>query len=609
MKQIIKISAFVIALALAFAGCRRESAFDPSTQTPSDAVGYISFASDPLQVEFEGENVNNPSPRTRAAYINVEAFNVQIINDETEAIEKEFIYRDRGQEPIPLTPGRYYIKVYSAEMKDTAWDTEDGQPTYGAQSKVFEVTVDNTKENPKEIETITCKLQSVKVTVSLESGMADKCEEGATTIDVTLSETHTLTFDDTEHPYGVVNLKQDEDGKFSVESTRRDSSKGYLKPLQEYNSLTLNISTTYDGQPVDFKQHITDQAKAGEWRKIYLYIQTAEEQGGSIVINAVIETWVYDEKVNVEISKLAPTMSEDAIPDIDDPDAPRIESPDFTFHDTTNISAASYDSNGEFNGNASIKISTTSAISRFAVQMTTDNSMFQSFLAANGLLDKSVNLMDNANTSTLLARTQLKNWGFPSRERIEESAHNITFDIKSFFKHIKDFSGSHKVVIGITDAEGHYSRADLTIAVTSEGTSTDPNPGDGAPHIVWEGYDFAQEYDADEVTCKFDVYAPKRIAKLMGTLQGAIAEEIESQDLMPLSFDLCDPETYKEGLAEALGMFRIPTGDEVKGHTHVELDITDFLGIFPTGQSQFILEVTDEDGQTDTQTIRLKKNE
>jgi len=68
--------------------------------------------------------------------------------------------------------------------------------------------------------------------------------------------------------------------------------------------------------------------------------------------------------------------------------------------------------------------------------------------------------------------------------------------------------------------------------------------------------------------------------------------------------DLVSPGDYKEPL-EGLGF---PTGEKVVGQTSVSFDISDFMPLIPllgTGDSDFRLTVTDNEGQTTVASIMV----
>ena len=610
MKRTIRIITTAIFAVSLFCGCHRE---EPGYKNPAggdeeSGTGYISLAGNPLSVQWDGENLNNPA-NTKAQAPSTDGFTVEIIDAETGETAREFLYGERGDAPIAMPLGRYYIKVRSGEMADTAWEGDSGQPTYGAQTDVFELTVQHDEAHPKKIDDIVCKLQSVKASVWIEQSMAAKCNPAETRIEMTLAGTRSVTFDASDaHRYGVVLL--DEEWK-NVEQTLIDAKAAYFKPVSAENELSMHITTMFDGQPVDFTQRITSAAKAGEWRKIYLYSHVPEDDAGSIVIDVIIETFVYDEIVNVEASSLTTAVKgEESIPDMDDPDAPRILAPGFTFHDVTRVSASDYDIFGNYVGNAVITVDMTHPAEHFMVRLTSANRDFAGFLTAGGMSGKDIDLMDDTDASSLVARTTLKGWGFPGREEIVSDPARTTCVINRFFTFIKDFRGRHTLTLTVSDTEGKRSSATLEIEVSADGSAVDPLPDD--PRIEWVGYDIRRRHViTDDMTCKIDVHASKGIQKMIIRISGAIADVI-LEDLagaMPLEFDLCDTEAYGEGLGDSLKGFGFPVNDEVRDKTEVvdQMDISAFLAILPEGESDFAVTVTDKEGNSVTETVMLLK--
>lgn len=607
MKNTTRIFTAALLAASVFCGCRREDPgfAESGSGTPAE-TGYISFAGDPLSVQWDGENLNNPA-NTKADGLSADDFTVDIVDAATGETVKSFLYGQRQEAPIAVPLGKYYVEVRSGEMADIAWEGDAGQPTYGARTAVFEVTPKDDEENPRQIDDIVCKLQSVKVSVWIEQSMADKCDPAETRVEVTLEGQRSVTFDaSAAHRYGVVRLSED---MKDVAGIVIDAKAAYLKPVSAENALVMHITGNYAGQPVDFTQTITSAAKAGEWRKIYLYSHTPEDDAGSFVIDVIIETFVYDEVVNVETARLTGFKSEESIPDIDDPDAPRILAPGFTFHDITRVSASDYDTFGNFTRNAAVSVELAAPAGRFAVSLASDNRDFASFLAASGMSGKDIDLMDGGNAS-LVARTTLKGWGFPGRELLEANPGGLTFNLNAFFRFIKDFTGTHTLSLAVSDTAGRTSSARLVISVTTDGSTSDPAGDD--PRIEWVGYDIRKRHVIDdEMTCKIDIYASKGIDKMMISISGAIGKVI-LEDLagaMPLEFDLCDTEAYGEGLGTALQGFGFPINEEVRNQTEVvgKMDISAFLAIMPEGESDFALTVTDKEGHSVSETIMLLK--
>lgn len=606
MKHTNKMLAAAFLAAALFGGCRRE---DPAYEKPDggevETMAYVSFAGDLLSVQWEGENLNYPA-NTKATTPSPDTFTVELVNDKTGETVKRFLYGQREEAPVSVPLGTYYVQVSSGEMADVAWEGDAGQPTYGARTEVFDLTAEHDAEHPKMIEDIVCKLQSVKVSVWMEQSMADQCVPAETRIEVTMEDSRSVVFDaDAAHRYGVALLGED---MKSVAEEIIPARAAYLKPLAPVNRLDLHIATMYDGQPVDFSQTISTAARAGEWRKVYLYSRTPEDESGRIVIDVIIETFVYDEVVNVEVSSVSSAGSESAIPDIDEAEAPRILAPGFTFHDVTRISASDYDRFGNFVRNAVIDIEGAHPLAQLGVCVESDNRAFSDFLASAGLSGGEVLLADKA-SSSLVARTTLRGWGFPGREEIEAGGERLSFSIAAFFEFIKDFTGTQVLTLRAADSEGKQSVATMTIAVSADGNAADPVAD---PRIEWVGYDIRQRHVIEDgMTCKINVYAAKGIAKMIISISGAIGDLIlnDLAGALPLTFDLCDTEAYGAGLGASLKGFGFPVDEEVRDQTEVvdKMDISAFLSIMPEGASDFAITVTDKEGKEVTETIMLLK--
>jgi hypothetical protein len=117
----------------------------------------------------------------------------------------------------------------------------------------------------------------------------------------------------------------------------------------------------------------------------------------------------------------------------------------------------------------------------------------------------------------------------------------------------------------------------------------------------------------EPVAIVVDIIAPKGIANLNVEI---ISEQLDATALeevnMASKFDLVYPEktvlsdgTTKD-LTAALKGFEFPVGDEVKGQTTLQFDITSFTPLLTgyTGEHDFKLIVTDADGNKATGTIR-----
>lgn len=649
----------VMMLALAFAGCHRESTnFGPDGgRGESDGkTGYITFAASGIVVEWSGENVNTPAgsedfpdleayaSHTRAgAAVDVDDFEVSLLKfvdgvSEVVAVKSLAEWRAAGAYGVPFTQGgrdcSYRIVASSgAEMKDTAWDGDEGQPTYRGETPLFKVgTQYSSADNAMPVPDVRCTLESIKVSVSLEKSMAELSSNVTLTAlifdpakDVGTSP-YSLEFEDgaqKPHRFGVVYLDPDTQ-KVQTEMGNNGfdvvPAYGYFKPVAAQNAITLHVEMLYGGNTASGGVRINQDvaictgAKANEYRRIMLYVTHGEADDlGKIFINAAVETWTYDEEVTVDVvSDLLwqNMVGENAIPDIDSADDPRITSPDFTFDDTNRFDASSYTASGDYIPSAKIDVVTVSPISRFEVTLSTDNAMLRNYYSMFGVNGTTVDLT-GSDAPSAQARLYLSSLGFPRSEDIDGQT-SLRLDVRKFLSHLYLYGGHHRVVLTVADngpADDGVNPDVSTVTLDLYYDSENGSAGeiDRTPSIVWPGKDMNNRYDVgpDGLKVDINISAPLGIEHLYVKMSGKI--EAGLTGMMPTEFDLTDPEKAQEGLSATLEELKFPVGDDVKGQTELLFDISGFmtmLSVFP-GESDFELTVVDAEGQQTTSTIKL----
>lgn len=567
-----------ICLASAAAGCVSEQTnFLPGVNDKGEEVGYLCFdGASGLTVEERDEQIENkPGASSRAANLDLDTYAVEIVNAKGESVQR-FAYGERPAKPIELPTGAYTLKVSSGETADAAWEGDEGTPTYGA-AQAFTIE----KGKTTALGEIKCRLLSVKVTVTYRKSLYDLLSPD-TEADLTLGGEHTLTF------------------------VKDEARAGYLRPVHtgtKPNPLVLYLTTVYQGKQI-IRQPlpISDNARAGEWRKIEVYLENAEN--GSLVINASIETWVNGEAVDVDVRELA-VLSEATIPDIDDPNAPRMEwaATHTPLDEPLRLTADSFDQNGYYKGDASLTVMTTDVpMTRFTVTLASDNRALLNYAAAGGVTG-TIDLF----TVEGMARTTLRSWGFPV---VNLSTTERTFPLNDLMKLIYDYEGTHTFTMVVTDEANRRSTFDLVIVVDKSA---------GSPiRIAWVGNNIDERQEVvDGLEVEIRIAAEKGIASLMVEIEGALGAGLGDVGLPP-KFDLVDPEAYKEGLTEILGPynedtgmgFGFPVGDDVRGKTELLFPITSFMPLMGTfkGDTDFKMTVTDSEGNTLTKTVMLRVN-
>ena len=149
-------------------------------------------------------------------------------------------------------------------------------------------------------------------------------------------------------------------------------------------------------------------------------------------------------------------------------------------------------------------------------------------------------------------------------------------------------------------------------------------PSGDYPSIIWDGYDIRRRYSLDDITS----------IELLVNAKYGISEflvQIKSETLIPSelagvgicdvlnlcypsqSYDSNNPGTYidTEGPLRGLGF---AVGEDILGKNDVTLSITQFLGILKQvskdgHRHDFVLTVTDSEGHTTVQTLKLQTGE
>ncbi len=531
-------------------------------------VGYLALASLDATIEERLEEIG-PARGTRAANTDLDSYMVEILDAQGNPVEitdgngeptSRFAYGDRP-ELIELPVGRYTLSVCSGPTPDVAREGDEGSPTYGA-TQIFTII----KEQTSTLQNMTCRLLTVRATVAYKDTLIATMSDD-TQSELVLSGDRSFVFEGV-YPEDIV----------------------YLKPKEgQTNPLILYLTTVFDGKPITRQPlQVAKNAKAGEWRRIEVNIQHAED--GTIIINAEVETWVAGKPVDVDVVTLA-ALCEEPIPDENDPNAPKLEWPGHALDEPIRLTQDEFDEEGHFIAPCDFTMTSTTPITSFEIAITTNNAAFRNLLEANELTQPC-----DMFTVEGPARTLLRSWGF---QAIHLNVTERTFSLADLMRVLFDYEGRHTFTLTLANEAGMKSSYALAIEV-------DPSGG-ADPRIKWDGYDIKQRYDTFEgMEVNIKVTATQGVASLLVSIEGAL----DLDGMIPAQFDLTDPEAAMEGLGATLRKFGFPTGDEVIGQTELDFSITTFIPLLDTfkGDSDFRLTVVDAAGNTATEAIMLRVN-
>ena len=622
MKKFIHISGLAVLLLLA--GCKNEDPGFPSSAGTDEEVGYIVTSglsvsvadneiistttgeSSPTKSESSGSEATNltrsnntqsavDSTTTKTDPPTAEAsddYKVTILNTKTSET-MNYTYADLKKEEnqkIPVAPGTYKI---SAESPDYAsymagdyyanWD----MPVYAGS-----VTKNVIKATETTVNDLVCSLANIRTSVSLTPDLQslflpdDQATEQLPALTVTLS-------------VGENSLVYDR--------AAADGEKyGYFKAVEATNTITVELKGAYNKAsgdvepeyvPVKWTREITG-CKAGQWRKISIHVTNASQ--GNIQFQMTVENWVYDQKIDVDVTNLY-AFGEEVIPDeeLSDANSPVVA---LVGHDITQgytINQSMYNEDlGKWTENLQATITPQSDVSLRSIKLlfTSDNATLLSDLSAAGYTNNTVQIwpQNSALTSYLLIQD-------------ESGVVKATLKDAGMTK-LFTYKGVHTVKFIAVDTKGRTSYTNLKITVSEGGSIVTEGPTATWVNDRGGQLDVPFQLDPNDLPpVELKVESKTGITDFKIEISSTNQEfaELISTMFSTNNLDLINPGSNAETLA-SLGF---PTGDQVRNQTSLSFDISQFmsaLAVF-SGEHTFKLQVTDANGQIAKSLILIVK--
>lgn len=622
MKEFLHI--FCLAFLLLLSGCKNEDPGFPTTPGTDDEVGYIVTSglsvtvadneiittttgeSSPTKSAVSGSEATNltrsgntqsavDSTITKADPSTTEAsddYKVTILNTKTSET-MNYTYADLKKEEnqkIPVAPGTYTI---SAESPDYAsymagdyyanWD----MPVYAGS-----VTKNVIKATETTVNDLVCSLANIRTSVSLTPDLQslflpdDQATEQLPALTVTLS-------------VGENSLVYDR--------AAADGEKyGYFKAVEATNTITVELKGAYNKAsgdvapeyvPVKWTREITG-CKAGQWRKISIHVTNASQ--GNIQFQMTVENWVYDQKIDVDVTNLY-AFGEEVIPDeeLSDANSPVVA---LVGHDITQgytINQSMYNEDlGKWTENLQATITPQSDVSLRSIKLlfTSDNATLLSDLSAAGYTNNTVQIwpQNSALTSYLLIQD-------------ESGVVKATLKDAGMTK-LFTYKGVHTVKFIAVDTKGRTSYTNLKITVSEGGSIVTEGPTATWVNDRGGQLDVPFQLDPNDLPpVELKVESKTGITDFKIEISSTNQEfaELISTMFSTNNLDLINPGSNAETLA-SLGF---PTGDQVRNQTSLSFDISQFmsaLAVF-SGEHTFKLQVTDANGQIAKSLILIVK--
>lgn len=623
MKEFLHI--FCLAFLLLLSGCKNEDPGFPTTPGTDDEVGYIVTSglsvtvadneiistttgeSSPTKSEASGSEAthltrsNNTqsavdSTTTKTDPPTAEAsddYKVTILNTKTSET-MNYTYADLKKEEnqkIPVAPGTYKI---SAESPDYAsymagdyyanWD----MPVYAGS-----VTKNVIKATETTVNDLVCSLANIRTSVSLTPDLQslflpdDQATEQLPALTVTLS-------------VGENSLVYDR--------AAADGEKyGYFKAVEATNTITVELKGAYNKAPgnvapeyvpIKWTREITG-CKAGQWRKISIHVTNASQ--GNIQFQMTVENWVYDQKIDVDVTNLY-AFGEEVIPDEDLSDA---NSPVVTLegHDIAQgytINQSMYNEDlGKWNENLQAIITPQSDVTLRSVKLlfASDNATLLSDLSAAGYTDYTIPIWPQNDALNSYLLIQQGSTGLV-KATLKDAGMTKLFNYK----------GVHTVKFIAVDTKGRTSYTNLKITVSEGGSIVTEGPTATWVNDRGGQLDVPFQLDPNDLPpVELKVESKTGITDFKIEISSTNQEfaELISTMFSTNNLDLINPGSNAETLA-SLGF---PTGDQVRNQTSLSFDISQFmsaLAVF-SGEHTFKLQVTDANGQIAKSLILIVK--
>lgn len=622
MKKFIHISGLAVLLLLA--GCKNEDPGFPSSAGTDEEVGYIVTSglsvsvadneiistttgeSSPTKSESSGSEATNltrsnntqsavDSTTTKTDPPTAEAsddYKVTILNTKTSET-MNYTYADLKKEEnqkIPVAPGTYKI---SAESPDYAsymagdyyanWD----MPVYAGS-----VTKNVIKATETTVNDLVCSLANIRTSVSLTPDLQslflpdDQATEQLPALTVTLSVgENSLIYDRT---------------------AANGEKYGYFKAVEATNTITVELKGAYNKAsgdvepeyvPVKWTREITG-CKAGQWRKISIHVTNASQ--GNIQFQMTVENWVYDQKIDVDVTNLY-AFGEEVIPDeeLSDANSPVVA---LVGHDITQgytINQNMYNEDlGKWTENLQATITPQSDVSLRSIKLlfTSDNATLLNDLSAAGYTNNTVQIwpQNSALTSYLLIQD-------------ESGVVKATLKDAGMTK-LFTYKGVHTVKFIAVDSKGRTSYTNLKITVSEGGSIVTEGPTATWVNDRGGQLDVPFQLDPNDLPpVELKVESKTGITDFKIEISSTNQEfaELISTMFSTNNLDLINPGSNAETLA-SLGF---PTGDQIRNQTSLSFDISQFmsaLAVF-SGEHTFKLQVTDANGQIAKSLILIVK--
>lgn len=531
-------------------------------------MGYLQLSA--LNVELVTDHkpvdggVDTRSQATRAS-VDINTFDCSIYDESGSLLVTSFKYGSRPADVIELEAGKYIFKMCSGEVNQAAFDA----PQYGLTEPFTIIRKETTS-----LTNLVCTLQNIQASISYSADLRAALSDDTTA---------TLTVGSSSLVFGVDETRS---GYFKAE-----------KALNDIDVLVKGMYTQEGKEPAAFEFTTTiKDVKAGQHSDIQLYIEYSGE--GNISISVTIDGWVVDENIVFDLAQL---ISEDTM--VDDDDKPTVVLVGGDIDSELLLAQTDFDNSGNCTKNVIVDITTQSTIASLVTNISSTNAEMIASLSEYGLGTS----LDLCNAGA--ASGALKLMGLPVNDQVL-GKQSVSYDITAQMKLLKEFVGTHTFAFTVADAQGGATEKALVIVIEGEQVG---------PTVVWKGYNIDQRYTVNNstvvdivvsATAGIKEFTVKIVSDVLtpSQLSGVGLCDVLNLTDPDASYSTVDDNFDTSSIATSMNNLGFPTGDAVKNQTSVEFSITNFIPLLSmtgSGDHDFIMTVTDNDGNTTVKTLMI----
>jgi len=470
-----------------------------------------------------------------------------------------------GDTGLEVPVDTYSITATSNKSDNGLPDDVQAEPSYGGEKTGVSVG----KEEHKSAGTIVCKLQNIKITLSVAADLYDELDvlDSGQKIEASIY-------------YG--DNKENATVKWDVPAGwdwTKDPAPVYFPALDEYNKLQLSFYAKLNGTPIPMVKDITNILK-GQWRRIHVVL--TYDTDGNLTFDAQVSSFVQDETIVVgdpnDPNDVAGIMWTE-LPYED----PATFGPSIRWADGSELPESIILDGGALQN---IAIHAPNRIQKMKLEYSTTNPDMD----YSGLLN-----IDDLCASK--GNPTLKNFGIPYGADLA-GRQEAAFELNKLAEQIGPYDGEYTFTFTVTDGGGQSCTRTLKfvagkVGPTVEGVRFDIDSVQEVSPVA--GKEGDPKTDPAEVNVK--VHSDAGIDELWVAIISEKLTPMLGEVGIPEKFNLC---ALEGEMITNMTNFGFPCNEEVKGKQDLDFRISaelmELLVAFP-GDHRFELRVVDADGE------------